>query len=84
MNGSIRERIDQLLQLCGEDPSAAFAAKHDALPLLRKLEGWLALRTDGQLIFVDDVTGRVLDDLPADWRTEAHEVISRRYPDLEK
>jgi hypothetical protein len=84
MSESIRERIEQLLQLCGEDPSAAFATKHGALPLLRKLEGWLALRTDGRLIFVDDVTGRVLDDLPVEWRAEALDVIARRYPDLEK
>jgi hypothetical protein len=79
MSGAIRARIAQLLQLCGEDPSAAFASRHDALPLVRRPEGWVALRPDGAIVFVDDTTGRTLDRLPREWRHEAVQAAERRH-----
>jgi hypothetical protein len=78
----ISARIARLLQLCGEDPSAAFAARHDSLPLVRREEGWLALRREGVLVFVDDSTGRVLEGLPAEWRADAVNAVAERYPGL--
>jgi hypothetical protein len=79
---AIRARIVSYLQLCGEDPAAAFARQYDALPLTRDLTGWTGLRSDGTLIFVDDGTGRVVTDLPDDVRDRALEAVRSRYPEL--
>jgi hypothetical protein len=79
---AIRARIAALLQLCGQDPSSSFAAKYDALPLRRDLTGWTGLRSDGELIFVDDATGRVVAELPGELVSAAREVLAREYPEL--
>ena len=78
----IRARIAQLLQLCGEEPSAGFARKWGALPLFRDLSGWVAIRIDGSIAFFDDATGRVVTDLPEEWRRRAVEELERRYPEI--
>lgn len=75
-------RIRQLLQLCGNDPSAAFALRHEALPLHRDEAGWIAVRKDGTLIFVDEATGRVSEDLPPAWVEKAQTIAEARYPDV--
>ena len=79
---TIRDRINQLLQLCGEDPSAALAARVDALPLLRDQGGWVAVRDDGTFLFVDDGTGRVIANVPPEWIERAVEAARERYPEL--
>ncbi|HEX7708190.1 MAG TPA: hypothetical protein VF701_17140 [Thermoanaerobaculia bacterium] len=79
---TIRERIDQLLNLCGEDPSAALAATIDALPLYRDEAGWIAVRDDGTFLFVDHATGRVTSEVPRDWVERAVEHARERYPEL--
>ena len=79
---AIAARIAQLLQLCGEDPSAAFARRHDAFPLVRREDGWLALRVDGSIVFVDDATARTLADIPAEWRAAAVRALETRYEEL--
>jgi hypothetical protein len=76
-------RIGQLLQLCGEEPSSAFAARTRALPLFRDPSGCcVAIRPDGTIAFFDDATGRVLTDLPEEWRRRAVEELERRYPEI--
>ncbi|HXG59241.1 MAG TPA: hypothetical protein VNL91_09480 [Thermoanaerobaculia bacterium] len=78
----VARRIRQLLQLCGDDPSAAFALRHRALPLHRDEAGWIAVRQDGVLIFVDDATGRVSTELPPEWIEKAEAIARIRYPDV--
>ena len=82
MAPTIRDRINQLLQLCGEDPSAALAARIDVLPLLRDHGGWVAVREDGTFVFVDDDTGRVIAKVPPEWVRRAVEAAGERYPEL--
>lgn len=82
MRSAIRQRIDQLLQLCGEDPAAALAARIDALPLHRDDAGWIAVRDDGTFVFVDNDTGRVTSDIPDEWIARAKQTARRRYPEL--
>ena len=79
---AIRARIASYLQLCGEDPAAAFARQYDALPLARDLTGWTGLRADGTLIFVDEGTGRVITELPEPVRASAEAALKERYPEL--
>lgn len=79
---TIRDRITQLLQLCGEDPAAALAARIDALPLYRNEAGWIAVRDDGTFVFVDNDTGRLVDDVPREWVEEAIEKVKEKYPEL--
>lgn len=79
---SIRSRIDQLLTLCGEDPAAALAARIDALPIFRDEAGWIAVRDDGTFLFVDNDSGRVSEDVPADWVRRAVAQARERYPEL--
>lgn len=79
---TIRERIDQLLQLCGEDPAAALASRIDALPLYRDEGGWIAVRADGTFLFVDNDSGRVRDDVPEEWVRRAVAAARERYPEL--
>ena len=79
---TIRERIAQLLQLCGEDPSAALAARIDALPVYRDDAGWIAVRDDGTFLFVDNDTGRVSENVPEEWKRRAIEQARERYPEL--
>lgn len=80
---TIRDRINQLLQLCGEDPAAALAARIDALPLHRNEAGWIAIRDDGTFLFVDNDTGRVIEDLPQEWVREALDAVREKYPEVE-
>lgn len=79
---TIRDRINQLLQLCGEDPAAALAARIDALPLHRNEAGWIAIRDDGTFLFIDNDTGRVIEDVPAEWVREAVERVKEKYPEV--
>lgn len=79
---TIRDRINQLLQLCGEDPAAALAARIDALPLYRNQAGWVAVRDDGAFVFVDNDTGRVIADVPEEWVREALDAVRERYPEV--
>jgi hypothetical protein len=79
---TIRERIQQLLQLCGEDPSAALAATIDALPIYRDEAGWIAVRDDGTFVFVDHATGRVTADVPREWVMRAVEQARGKYPEI--
>jgi hypothetical protein len=79
---TIRDRIDQLLRLCGEDPSASLAARLDALPIYRDEAGWIAVRDDGTFVFVDHATGRVTRDVPGEWVERAVEHARERYPEL--
>ncbi len=79
---AIRSRIEGLRQLCGENPSSAFAMQFDALPILRDFGGWTAIRPDGMFVFIDDTTGRTITDVPADLRDRAIEEMRRRYPEV--
>jgi hypothetical protein len=79
---TIRDRIHQLLQLCGEDPAAALAARIDALPLHRNEAGWIAVRDDGTFVFVDNDTGRVSENVPDDWVREAIQRVREKYPEI--
>lgn len=79
---TIRERIDQLLQLCGEDPAAALAARIDALPLYRDDAGWIAVREDGTFLFVDNDSGRVSADVPREWIEKAVAAARMKYPEI--
>jgi hypothetical protein len=79
---TIRDRIDQLLTLCGEDPAAALAARIDALPIYRDEAGWIAVRDDGRFLFVDDQTGRVTEEVPEEWVRRAVAAAGERYPEL--
>ena len=79
---TIRDRIDQLLQLCGEDPAAALASRIDALPLYRDEAGWIAVRDDGTFLFVDNDSGRVSQDVPREWIERALAAAGERYPEL--
>ncbi len=79
---AVRTRIEALQQLCGEDPSSAFAARFGALPILRDLGGWTAIRPDGSFFFADDTTGRVRTELPSDWRERAMVALRERYPEI--
>lgn len=79
---TIRERIDQLLQLCGEDPAAALAARIDALPLYRDEAGWICVRADGTFVFVDNDSGRVSENVPREWVARAVGAVRERYPEV--
>jgi hypothetical protein len=80
---TIRERIEQLLQLCGEDPAAALAARIDALPFYRDEAGWIAVRDDGTFLFIDNDSGRVRTDVPREWVRRAVDAVRERYPELQ-
>lgn len=81
---TIRDRIDQLLQLCGEDPAAALAARIDALPIYRDDAGWIAVREDGTFLFIDNDSGRVSGDVPREWIDRAVAAARVKYPELER
>ena len=78
----IRARIEQLRQLCGEDPTAALADRIDALPLHRDEAGWVAVREDGTFVFVDNDTDRITTNVPEEWVRRAVEAGRARYPEL--
>ena len=78
----IRARIEQLRQLCGEDPTAALADRIDALPLHRDEAGWVAVRDDGTFVFIDNDTARITTNVPAEWVQRAVEVARVRYPEV--
>jgi hypothetical protein len=79
---TIRQHIDQLLQLCGEDPAAALAARIDALPIYRDEAGWIAVRDDGTFLFIDNDSGKIRSDVPEEWVRRAVDSARERYPEI--
>jgi hypothetical protein len=84
LESQIQQRIDELL--AGSDPDPAdlreVAGLLKALPIYQDMSGCIALRPDGSMVFLDDQSRKVSEDIEPQWRLIALVNGSVKYPEL--
>jgi hypothetical protein len=84
LESQIQQRIDELL--AGSEPDPAnlreVACLLKALPIFPDMSGCIALRPDGSMVFLDDESGKISEDIEPHWRLIALVNGSMKYPEL--
>jgi hypothetical protein len=84
LEAQIQLRIDELL--AGSDPDSAdlreVARLLNALPIFADMSGWIGLRTDGSMIFLNHDSKKTSEDIEPEWRLIALVNGSEKYPEL--